>query len=53
MINVTVSLPGHGRYSGGAYPLENRTFRDEKKARSFYSDMLVKYSNANVEFVKL
>ena len=28
------------------------SFKDEKKARDYYTDMLVRYPNAEVEFIK-
>ena len=49
-IFVTVSFPGLGRYSGGCYII-SETFEDEKKARDYYTDCLVKYPSANVEII--
>lgn len=48
---VTITRPGYGRYSGGAY-ITSRTFHDEDKARDYYTDMLLKYPNDKVEFLK-
>lgn len=50
MYTVLVSFPGHGRYSGGER-LTIRTFRDYAKARDYYTDMLLRYPNYNVEFL--
>jgi len=46
---VIVSRPGYGRYTGGAF-VSSLTFKDERKARDYYTDMLVKYPDAKVEF---
>lgn len=46
---VIVYHPGKGRYQGGDY-VSSLTFRDERKARDYYTDMLLKYPNYNVEF---
>lgn len=48
---VTIIRPGYGRYSGGSY-ITSQTFIDEKKARDYYTDGLVRYPNYNVEFLK-
>ena len=48
---VTITRPGYGRYSGGSY-ITSQTFVDEKKARDYYTDMLLKYPNYNVELLK-
>lgn len=48
---VIVSRPGYGRYTGGAY-VSSLTFKDERKARDYYTDMLLKYPNAKVELIK-
>lgn len=48
---VTVYYPGRGRYQGGDR-LSSLTFRDERKARDYYTDMLLKYPNAKVELIK-
>ena len=48
---VTVYYPGKGRYSGGD-KVSSLTFKDEKKARDYYTDMLLRYPNYNVEFLK-
>lgn len=36
---------------GGAY-VSSLTFKDERKARDYYTDMLLKYPNAKVELIK-
>lgn len=48
---VTVSRPGFGRFTGGTYDF-GRTFRDEHKARDYYTDMLLRYPNYEVKFEK-
>lgn len=48
---VTVYYPGKGRYQGGNY-ISSLTSRDERKARDYYTDMLLKYPNYNVEFLE-
>ena len=48
---VTVTRPGRGKYMGGDYTISSLTFRDEKKARDYYTDMLLKYPGYNVEFL--
>jgi len=48
---VTITRPGYGRYSGGSY-ITSQTFVDEKKARDYYTDCLVRYPNYNVELLK-
>lgn len=48
---VLVTCPGRGKYMGGDYTISSLTFRDEKKARDHYTDMLLKYPNYNVEFL--
>lgn len=35
----------------GAF-VSSLTFKDERKARDYYTDMLVKYPNAKVELIK-
>lgn len=45
---VTIYYPGKGRYQGGDR-LSSLTFRDERKARDHYTDMLLKYPKYNVE----
>lgn len=37
---------------GGDFTVSSLTFRDEKKARDHFTDMLVKYPDCNVEFIK-
>lgn len=46
---VSVYLPGFGRYQGGSYII-SRSFRDRAKARDFYTDCLVRYPDNEVEF---
>lgn len=48
MYTVTIYFPGRGRYQGGDC-LSIRRFSDEKKARDYYTDMLLKYPKYNVE----
>lgn len=48
---VTIYYPGRGRYQGGD-KVSSLTFRDECKARDYYTDMLLKYPKYNVEFLK-
>lgn len=48
---VTVTRPGHGRYTGGLY-ITSQTFKDEKKARDYYTDCLVRYPDLKVELLK-
>ncbi len=48
---VSVTRPGFGKHMGGDYTISSLTFRDEKKARDFYTDMLLKYPDYNVEFL--
>lgn len=48
---VTIYYPGRGKYQGGD-KVSSLTFRDEKKARDYYTDMLLRYPNYNVEFNK-
>lgn len=47
--SVTVCLPGYGRFTGGTYDF-GRTFKDERKARDYYTDMLLRYPNREVKF---
>lgn len=49
---VTVNYPGTGKYLGGAY-IKSRAFREEKKARDYYTDMLLKYPEYQVDFEKV
>ena len=51
MIQVTVTRPGFGRYQGGNYTT-GQAFRDEKKARDYYTDCLVRYPDAEVTIEK-
>lgn len=48
---VTITRPGYGRYSGGSY-ITSQTFTDEKKARDYYTDCLVRYPKFHVELTK-
>lgn len=48
---VTITRPGYGRYFGGSY-ITSQTFIDEKKARDYYTDCLVRYPKYKVEFLK-
>jgi len=48
---VTVSRPGFGRFTGGTYD-QSTTFRDEKKARDHYTDMLLRYPDYKVTIEK-
>lgn len=48
---VLIYYPGHGRYQGGNY-LSIQRFRDEKKARDYYADMLLRFPKYNVEFIE-
>ena len=48
---VTITKPGRGKYMGGDYVVSSLSFRDEKKARDHYTDMLLKYPNYNVELL--
>ena len=47
---VTVYYPGKGRYQGGD-KVDSVRFKDERKARDYYTDMLLRYPNYNVEFL--
>ena len=47
---VSVTKPGRGRYAGGAY-VTSETFRDKKMAKDYYTDCLVRYPDARVEFL--
>lgn len=48
---VVVTHPGYGRYAGGAY-ISCQTFKDERKARDYYTDCLVRYPKFKVELLK-
>lgn len=48
---VTIYFPGRGRYQGGDY-ISSLSFRDEKKARDHFTDMLIKYPIYKVELIK-
>lgn len=47
---VTIYYPGKGRYQGGFRYFSAR-FKDERKARDYYTDMLVKYPDYKVELI--
>ena len=49
---VCVTRPSRGKLSGGGYTISSLSFNDEKKARDYYTDMLLRYPNFNVEFLK-
>lgn len=49
---VTVTRPGRGKYMVGDYTISSLSFKDEKKARDYYTDMLLKYPNYNIELLK-
>lgn len=49
---VIVSLPGFGRFQGGTYDRVRR-FRDREKARDYYTDMLLRYPNAEVKYEEI
>jgi hypothetical protein len=49
---VLVTKPGYGRFSGGDYTVSSLTFKDERKARDYYTDMLLQYPEYNVELIK-
>lgn len=49
---VCVTLPSRGKYSGGSYTISSLSFKDEKKARDHYTDMLLRYPKYNVEFLE-
>ena len=45
-------MPGYGRYTGGTYD-KGAKFRDEKKARDYYTDMLLRYPDYEVTIEKI
>ena len=47
---VAVYYPGRGRYQGGD-KVSSLTFKDERKARDYYTDTLLRYPNYNVELI--
>lgn len=49
---VLITRPGHGRYSGGDFRITSLSFTDEKKARDYFTDMLLRYPHYNVELLK-
>lgn len=49
---VLVTKPGYGRLSGVRYTVSSLTFKDERKARDHYTDMLLQYPDYNVELIK-
>lgn len=52
VFSVVVSFIGYGRFQGGTFDIEKR-FADEKKARDYYTDMLVRYPKQQVTFKKI
>lgn len=48
---VSVVRPGFGRYQGGSY-VKSQSFKDWDKAREYYTDMIVKYPNYEVNLFK-
>ena len=48
---VTVSRPGFGAYTGSTFDQVYK-FRNEAKARDYYTDMLVKYPDYKVAIEK-
>ena len=48
---VTVSRPGFGAYTGGTFDQVYK-FRNEAKARDYYTDMLLRYPKYKVKFEK-
>ena len=48
---VTVSRPVFGAYTGGTFGWVYK-FRDEAKARDYYTDMLLRYPNYEVTIEK-
>ena len=49
---VTVARPGFGRFTGGTYD-DCVRFKDERKARDYYTDMLLRYPKYEVKFEKI
>ena len=52
MYEVVVYMPGFGRFTGGTYDRCAR-FRDERKARDYYTDMLLMYPKYEVKLNKV
>lgn len=50
--SVTVLFPGRGRIIHGVFSDEQQ-FRDEAKARDYYTDMLLMYPGYEVKFTKM
>lgn len=48
MYRVSITFPGRGRYRGGQY-YHSENFKEEKKARDYYTDMLIRYPNNEVK----
>jgi len=48
---VVVEMPGFGRFTGGTF-CKGATFRDERKARDYYTDMLLRYPRFEVKLEK-
>ena len=44
-------MPGFGRFTGGVF-YKGATFRDERKARDYYTDMLLRYPRFEVKLEK-
>lgn len=40
-------------YTPGGHPVSSLSFRDEKKARNYYTDMLVKYPRCKIELTAM
>ena len=52
MWEVLVIMPGLGRFTGGTYDKGAR-FRDERKARDYYTDMLLRYPKFEVKLNRI
>ena len=52
MFEVVIIRPGFGRYQGGTYDNVAR-FRDERKARDYYTDMLLRYPKYEVKLNRI
>ena len=51
MYTVTITLLGLGRYRGGCY-VRSMEFNDEKAARDYYAEKLVRYPDKEVKLEK-
>ena len=51
MWTITVTRPGYGRYQGGSF-VTSQTFNDWNKAKDYYTDMLVKYPDCEVNLIR-